>query len=73
MVSSRELRSIRLFGFSNVTLTLIWVGFLGASFKVKGGGGGGKLPRLKLVRIMLENSNLAHKYTHICSLRKYIF
>ena len=27
-----------------------------------GGGGGGELRRLKLVRIMLETSNLAHKY-----------
>ena len=27
-----------------------------------GGGGWGELRRLKLVRIMLETSNLAHKY-----------
>ena len=32
-----------------------------------------KLPRLKLVRIMLETSNLVRKYTHIFSLKKYIF
>ena len=30
-----------------------------------GSGGGGGLPHLKLVRIMLETSNLAHKYTHL--------
>ena len=30
-------------------------------------------PRLKLVRIILEISNLARKYTHICSFRKYTF
>ena len=42
-------------------LTLIWVGFLGVHFE---GGGGVKLPpSLKLVRIMLETSNLARKYT----------
>ena len=29
--------------------------------------------RLKLVRIILETSNLARKYTHICSFRKYTF
>ena len=39
-----------------------------------GGGKGGKItPRLKLVRIMLESSNLARKYTPICSFRKYTF
>ena len=41
------------------------------------GGRGGKIPplppRLKLVRIMLETSNLARKYRHICSFRKYTF
>ena len=37
-------------------LTLIWVGFLGVRFEVRRG----KInPRLKLVRIMLETSNLA--------------
>ena len=30
-------------------------------------------PCSKLVRIMLENRNLVHKYKHICSLRKYTF
>ena len=30
-------------------------------------------PFLKLVRIMLETSNLARKYTPICSFRKYTF
>ena len=40
-------------------LTLIWVCFLGVHFEV---GGGGKItPCLKLVRIMLETSNLARK------------
>ena len=48
-------------------LILIWVGFLGVRFEVL-------LPSyLKLVTIMLENSNLARKYTHICSFRKYTF
>ena len=57
------------------SLTLTWVGFLGVRFEVGGGrGGGGKItPRLKLVKIMLETSNLAHKYTPICSFRKYTF
>ena len=53
----------------SISLTLIWVGFLGVPFEV----GGVKLPRLKLVRIMLETSNLAHKYIPICSFRKYTF
>ena len=35
-------------------LTLIWVGILGVRFEVGGGGGG-----VKLVRIMVEASNLA--------------
>ena len=55
-------------------LTLIWVGFLGVHFEV---GGEGKIitppPCLKLVRIMLKTSNLARKYTSICSFRKYTF
>ena len=57
-----------------IDLTLIWVGFLGVRFEV-GRGGGVKLPSpcLKPVRIMLENSNLARKYTAICSFRKYTF
>ena len=44
-------------------LTLIWVDFFGVHFEV-GGGGGCKItppPCLKLVRIMLETSNLARK------------
>ena len=63
------------------------MGFLGVRFEVGGsggfvlrwgggggGGGGVKLPPcLKLVRIMLETSNLARKYTPICSFRKYTF
>ena len=53
------------------TLTLIWVSFLGVHFEL--GGGSIITPCLKLVRIMLETSNLALKYTSICSFRKYIF
>ena len=35
-------------------------------------GRGGQIPPcLKPVRIMLETSNLAHKYTPICGFRKY--
>ena len=45
-------------------LFLIWVGFLGIRFVE-----GVITPCLKLVRIMLETSNLA--CTHICSLTKY--
>ena len=53
-----------------VVLTLIWVGLLGVRFEV----GGVKLPPcLKPVRTMLETSNLARKYTPICSFRKYTF
>ena len=38
------------------------------------GGVGGKItPCLKPVRIMLETSDLARKYTPICSLRKFAF
>ena len=37
-----------------VSLTLIWVGFLGVRFEFEGGG---ITPCLKLVRIMLETSN----------------
>ena len=51
-------------------------GFFKGSFWGGGGGEGGvKLPTpcLKLVRIMLETSNLARKYTLICSLRKDTF
>ena len=53
-------------------LTLIWLGFLEVQFEV--GVEGGEIPLcLKLVRIMLQTSNLARKYTHIFSLRKCIF
>ena len=39
-----------------------------------GEGGVVKLPTcLKLIGIMLETSNLARKYRHICSFRKYSF
>ena len=40
------------------TLTLIWVDFLGVRFEVWG-----VPPCLKPVKIMLETSNLARKYT----------
>ena len=44
--------------FSKIfSLTLIWVGFLGVCFRW----GVVKLPRLKLLRINLETSNLVHK------------
>ena len=57
-----------------LVLTLIWVGFLLVRFDVYRGGRGGKItPCLKLVRIMLETSNLVRKYTRICSFRKYTF
>ena len=52
-------------------LILNWVGFLGVRFEV---GERGKItPCLKLVGIMLETWNLAGKYTHISSFRKYTF
>ena len=50
------------------TLTLIWVDFLGVRFEVWG-----VPPCLKPVKIMLETSNLARKYTSVCSFRKYTF
>ena len=48
-------------------------GLLRVCFEV--GGKTNSLPPLclKLVRIMLATSNLARKYTHICSFRKYTF
>ena len=55
----------------NDCLTLIWVDFLGICFEV---GEVGKItPCLKLVRVMLETSNLVNTYTHIFSFRKYTF
>ena len=48
------------------------MGFLGVPVEVAGGGG--KItPCLKPVRIILKTSNLAPKYTPICSFRKYIY
>ena len=38
-----------------------------------GEGEGEKYPCLKLVRIMLETSNLVRKYTQIISFKKYNF
>ena len=62
--------SFMLNAFSATYLTLIWVGFLEVRSQV----GQVKLPScLKPVRITLETSNLARKYTPICSSRKYTF
>ena len=36
------------------------------------GGGGQYCPCLKFSRVMLETWNLAGKYTHVCSFRKYL-
>ena len=44
-------------------LTLIWVGILAVRFEV--GGGYDYLPFLKLVRIIIETSYLARRYTHV--------
>ena len=60
----------------NDVLTLIWVGFSWGFVLRWGGGGGGpkvKLPPpcLKLVTILLETSNLVHKYTSTHSFKKY--
>ena len=56
---------------THLSLTLIWVGYLEVRFEVRGRG---KItPCLKPVRIMIETSNLARKYTLICSFRKYTF
>ena len=53
-------------------LTLIRVGFLGVLLEV--GRGVRKItPCLKLVRIMLETSDLARKYAAIFNFRKYTF
>ena len=46
---------------------LLWGGGSG------GDGGNYSFTCLKLVRIMLETSNLARKYMHICSFRKHTF
>ena len=40
--------------WKKVFLTLIWVGFLGGRFEVEGGGGV-KLPHLKLFKIKVRN------------------
>ena len=46
--------------------------FLGVRFEVERGWG--KItPCIKLVRIMLETSKLASKYTLTCNFRKYTF
>ena len=67
-------------------LTLFWVGFLGVRFGAcvwlcvcvcvcvcVRRGGNYHPPYLKHVKIMLGTWNLARKYTHMCSFRKYIF
>ena len=65
-------------GFSNLETDLkqfVWScdapggsTFLGVRFEVEK-----TISCLKLVRITLENSNLARKYKHICIFRKYTF
>ena len=71
----KTLRVVRKWWSPFSVLTLIWVDFLGVRFEVGGGGGGGNYTHscLKLVRIMLEASNLARKYSTIFSFRKYTF
>ena len=49
------------------------MGFLRVPVEVAGEGGGKITPCLKPVRIILKTSNLAPKYTPICSFRKYIY
>ena len=49
------------------------MGFLGVCFEVGKGGQNYSPPLLKLVRITLQTSNLARKYTHIYSFRKFTF
>ena len=51
-------------------LTINCVDFLGVHIKV---GVGGLHPCIKLVRVILQTSDLAHKYTHICSFNKHTF
>ena len=50
------------------------MGFLRVCLEVdrNGEGVGIKLFCLKLIKIMLQTSNLAHKYTHILSQKMYI-
>ena len=50
------------------SLTLVWVGFLGVRSEVWV-----ITPCLNFVRIMLETSNLARKYTTSFSFGKYTF
>ena len=45
---------------STIILKIFWMNRMGV----------GKIILLKLVRITLETSNLARKYTHMCSFRK---
>ena len=52
-------------------LTLICLGFLGTHCKVGGMGEGGGV--CKIIRIILESSSLARKFTRKYSYRKYIF
>ena len=56
-------------GFLNPNLGSLFRG----CFEVLGEGGITLPPCLKLVRIMLETSNLARKYTPTSSFRKYTF
>ena len=55
-----------------ILLTLIWVSFLGVRFEVFMCVGGIH-PRLKLVRSMLDTSNLARKYRHTCTFKNIPF
>ena len=70
MVSPTTRRPLYIWVKTMSTLTLIWLGFLVVRFEV---GWVNLPPCLKPVRIMLETSNLARKYTPICSYRKYTF
>ena len=54
-------------------ITLIWADFLGFCFEVRKVVKVPTQPCLKLIRIMLETSNLQPKYTHISSFIKYSF
>ena len=72
IIVDNNLKLLIIFQRVDVYLTLTWVGFLG--ILLWGGRGGSKItPCLKSVKITLETSNLARKYKHICSFRKYTF
>ena len=56
----------------SLVLTIIQVRFLELRLEVEGGVKYSPVC-LKLIRVMLETSSLARKYTHISSFRKYTF